>query len=109
MINTVVRYLVNNALKFSGKGNKITIGINRKDKMLEVLLKDEGTGILPGNLEKLFKIDQKFKTGGTANEKGTGLGIILAREFVEKNGGKMIVESISGQGSTFGFTMPASG
>lgn len=109
MINTVVRNLVSNAVKFSEKGDKITIEINRKDKMIEVLVKDEGTGILPDDLKKLFRIDEKFKTNGTANEKGTGLGLILAREFVQKNGGEMIVESIYGQGSTFGFTLPASG
>jgi signal transduction histidine kinase len=109
MINTVVRNLISNAVKFSEKGDEITIRINRKDKMLEVLVTDEGIGIMPDNLDKLFRIDQKFKTNGTANEKGTGLGLILAREFVQKNGGEMIAESVFGKGSTFGFTLPASG
>ncbi len=107
MINTVVRNLVNNAVKFCEKGDKISIQVNKTNGKLEVLVKDSGTGISPENLDKLFKIDQKFKTNGTASENGTGLGLILAREFVEKNGGEMIVESIYGQGSTFGFTLPS--
>ena len=67
---------------------------------------DEGIGITSEHLDKLFRIDEKFKSTGTAGEKGTGLGLIICREFVEKNGGEIRVESSPGKGSVFSFTVP---
>ena len=67
---------------------------------------DEGIGITPGAMKKLFRIDEKFKSTGTAGEKGTGLGLIICREFVEKNGGEIKVKSAPGKGSVFSFTVP---
>jgi signal transduction histidine kinase len=67
---------------------------------------DEGIGISSEQMQKLFRIDEKFKSTGTAGEKGTGLGLIICREFVEKNGGEIHVKSSPGKGSVFSFTIP---
>jgi ligand-binding sensor domain-containing protein/signal transduction histidine kinase len=107
MINTVIRNLVNNAVKFTSHGGLVKVEARQDNNIIQVLVIDNGTGISEENMQKLFKIDVKFKTPGTSGEKGTGLGLILCKEFVEKNGGQMIVRSILNQGSTFGFTIPA--
>ncbi len=73
---------------------------------MEVEVKDQGVGISPENLEKLFRIDVKYKTTGTSGEKGTGLGLILCHEFVQKNFGAIWCESELGKGSSFFFTIP---
>jgi signal transduction histidine kinase/ligand-binding sensor domain-containing protein len=106
MINTVLRNLINNAVKFTDKGGSVEIFVNKQDEYIEVQVKDEGVGISPENLQKLFHIDVKFKSKGTKGETGTGLGLILCKEFVEKNGGKIRVESKEGEGSSFFFTIP---
>jgi len=105
MINTVLRNLINNAVKFTDKG-AVEIFVNKQDEYIEVQVKDEGVGISPENLQKLFHIDVKFKSKGTKGETGTGLGLILCKEFVEKNGGKIRVESKEGEGTSFFFTIP---
>lgn len=107
MIYTVIRNLVNNAIKFTSPGGLVKVETKQVESIIQVLVKDNGTGISEENLQKLFRIDVKYKTTGTSGEKGTGLGLILCKEFVEKNGGKMTVESTINQGSTFGFTLPA--
>lgn len=106
MISTVFRNLVNNAIKFTPPGKKIQINsfMNKEHVIVEV--KDEGVGIAPEDQERLFRIDDKFKTQGTQGEKGTGLGLIICKEFVEKNGGTIEVESSPGKGSIFRFTIP---
>jgi signal transduction histidine kinase len=106
MISTVFRNLVNNAIKFTPPGKKIQISsfLNKEHVIIEV--RDEGVGIAPEDQERLFRIDDKFKTPGTEGEKGTGLGLIICKEFVEKNGGTIMVESSPGKGSTFRFTIP---
>lgn len=107
MISTVFRNLVNNAIKFTPPGKKIQINsfMNKEHVIVEV--RDEGVGIAPEDQKRLFRIDDKFKTQGTQGEKGTGLGLIICKEFVEKNGGTIQVESTPGQGSVFRFTIPA--
>ena len=105
MINTVLRNLINNAVKFTDKGS-VGIFVKKRDEYIEVQVKDEGVGISPENLQKLFHIDLKFKSKGTKGETGTGLGLILCKEFVEKNGGKIRAESKEGTGSAFFFTIP---
>ena len=106
MINTVLRNLINNAVKFTDKGGTVEVFVNKQDEYIEVQVKDEGVGISPENLERLFRIDVKFKSKGTKGETGTGLGLILCKEFVEKNGGKIRVESKEGEGTSFFFTIP---
>jgi ligand-binding sensor domain-containing protein/signal transduction histidine kinase len=106
MINTVVRNLINNAVKFTPSDKSIFVSIEDNTQYCKVLVKDEGVGIATEDQEKLFCIDQKLKTIGTEGEKGTGLGLILCKEFVEKNGGEIKVTSQPGKGSTFSFTIP---
>jgi len=106
MINTVIRNLLNNAIKFTSDGGTVKVDARKDGNMIQILVEDNGTGISEENLQKLFRIDVKFKTTGTSGEKGTGLGLVLCKEFVEKNGGTMTVESTINQGSIFGFTLP---
>jgi len=106
MINSVIRNLVTNAVKFTDRDKKVEIQLKPGEKEIEVSIVDEGIGITSEQLEKLFRIDEKFKSTGTAGEKGTGLGLIICREFVEKNGGEITVQSAPGKGSVFSFTVP---
>jgi len=106
MINTVIRNLVNNAVKYSHPEGTIRVRIEERDHLVELTVRDEGTGISPENLEKIFRIDTKFKTPGTEGEKGTGLGLTLCKDFVEKNGGSIWCESEEGRGTVFFITLP---
>ena len=106
MLDTIIRNLISNALKFTDKGGEITLSANIVNSMLEISVKDTGVGISPENINKLFRIDQNYSTEGTANERGTGLGLVLCKEFVEKNGGKIWVKSEENVGSEFCFTTP---
>jgi len=106
MINSVIRNLVTNAVKFTDRDKKVKVQLKPREKEIEVSIVDEGIGISAEQLEKLFRIDEKFKSTGTAGEKGTGLGLIICREFVEKNGGEITVHSSPGKGSVFSFTVP---
>lgn len=105
-INTVVRNLVSNAIKFTGQGGSIRMGITTDASCIKIFVADNGVGMTPEVISKLFRVDSKHTTKGTANEKGTGLGLILCREFVEKNGGKVEVESTPGKGTTFICSFP---
>ncbi len=107
MISVVLRNLVSNALKFSYAGSKIELFLTQKDKFIEFGIKDEGTGIRKDELDQLFKIGSSIAKSGTENEQGTGIGLILSKEFIEKNGGKIVAESEFGKGSQFTFTLPA--
>ncbi|MCK5137269.1 MAG: ATP-binding protein [Bacteroidales bacterium] len=108
MINSVIRNLMTNAVKFTDRDKKVEVKVLKKEKNIEVCIVDEGIGITKENLRKLFRIDEKFKSTGTAGEKGTGLGLIICREFIEKNGGEITVQSKPGEGTTFRFTIPMS-
>lgn len=105
MIKTVIRNLISNALKYT-KDGAVTISSFEKDGYVETYVADTGTGISNDNLEKLFRIDVNFSLKGTDEETGTGLGLILCKEFVEKNKGKINVKSELGKGSEFSFTLP---
>lgn len=108
MLVTILRNLISNAIKFTDLGGKIAIYCN-PDKFvnhIEITVEDNGVGISEENQQKLFRIDTGFTTLGTNKEKGTGLGLILIKEFVEKHGGSIKVESKEGQGSKFIFTIP---
>ena len=106
MITTVLRNLIYNAIKFTPEGGSIDICSQINEKFIHVAIKDNGTGIQDENLEKLFRPEIHFSTRGTANEKGSGIGLTLCKEFVEKNGGEISVESKINKGSTFLFTVP---
>jgi signal transduction histidine kinase/tetratricopeptide (TPR) repeat protein len=107
MVNTVIRNLLTNAIKFTPNGGNIKINFDKTDENYHIIsIKDSGIGIKKENLEKLFKIDKTISTPGTNNEKGTGLGLLLCKEFIEKHNGKIWVESEEGKGSTFYFTLP---
>ena len=106
MIHTVMRNLVSNAVKFTPGGKAVEVEVKEQPQWFEVLVKDGGVGISEENMQKLFRIDVKYKTTGTAGETGTGLGLVLCREFTEKNGGKIWCESREGEGTTFRFTIP---
>lgn len=105
-INTVVRNLISNAIKFTQPDGRIDVQTRRTANEVVVSVSDTGVGMSPGIVEKLFRIDSKHSTKGTANEKGTGLGLILCKEFVEKNGGRIWVNSEEGKGSVFSFALP---
>ncbi len=106
MVATVLRNLLSNAVKFTKKGDSITIQTEENDDYIKVCVIDTGVGIKEENLSKLFKIDTTFTTKGTERESGTGIGLVLCKEFVEKNGGEIQVESEEGKGSRFYFTIP---
>ena len=105
MLNTVLRNLVSNAIKFTHPGGEIIISAEKKQNEIIFSVSDSGVGISKSNIEKLFRIDNNYSTPGTQKEKGTGLGLILCKEFIEKHGGKIWVESEEGTGSTFYFTL----
>lgn len=106
MILTVLRNLISNAIKFTNVGGEIIISSLIVHDECIISVKDDGVGISKKNLDKLFSIDSKLTTSGTANEIGTGLGLILCKEFIEKHGGRIWVESEEGIGSNFQFTLP---
>ncbi|MCK5028026.1 MAG: tetratricopeptide repeat-containing sensor histidine kinase [Bacteroidales bacterium] len=105
MLSTIIRNLVSNAIKFTKKG-KVTISYIQESKYCRVIIEDTGVGISEQNLRNLFEIDKPVSTKGTAGEKGTGIGLILCKEFIKKNKGKIFVESIESVGSKFEFTIP---
>lgn len=106
MISTVFRNLISNSVKFTHTGGEIEIGVNSQNGFHEFCIKDNGIGMDEDTLNKLFLITEKVKRSGTANEEGTGLGLILCKEFVEKNAGSIRVESTRNVGSQFFFTLP---
>jgi signal transduction histidine kinase len=105
MLNTVVRNLLANAIKFTNTGGAVSIAGIPDGDMVKVVVSDTGIGIPVEKLSNLFRIDAKYQRAGTAGEKGTGLGLILCKEFVEKQGGHIWAESEVGKGSTFAFTL----
>ncbi len=105
MIRTILRNLISNALKFTSTNGKVGINALYTDNTVEVSVEDTGTGIKQEDIEKVFKIGSSFSKRGTENEKGTGLGLLLCKEFVEKHGGKIWVESEEGKGSKFKFSI----
>lgn len=105
-INTVIRNLLSNAIKFTPQGGTIRLGVAQNNNQLVVSVTDTGVGMSSTVRQKLFMIGAKHSTLGTAKEKGTGLGLILCKDFVEKNGGTIHVESKEGSGSRFYFELP---
>lgn len=108
MVETVLRNLISNAIKFTPRGGSITVVAEKKQDSCLVMVSDSGMGIEKGNIEKLFRIDGNFSSMGTDNETGTGLGLIICKDFIEKHKGKIWVESEYGHGSKFYFSLPLS-
>jgi len=106
MFSFIIRNLLANALKFTPADGEISIRLKKKGKQCEITVKDTGVGIPPENLDKIFRIDSNISTKGTDGEKGTGLGLVLCKEFIEKHEGKIWVKSKIGEGSEFGFLLP---
>ncbi|MDD3907509.1 MAG: PAS domain S-box protein [Bacteroidales bacterium] len=109
MINLVIRNLLSNAIKFTRTGGLITITISEKNGFIETTVEDNGVGIPQEIADKLFTDNQFHTTYGTNNEKGSGLGLVLCKDFVRRNGGSISVESILEKGSKFIFTVPVKG
>jgi PAS domain S-box-containing protein len=106
MLKVVIRNLVSNAIKFTKPGGHIEIEAGLTESELLVVVSDNGVGINQSRIKNLFDISKIETTSGTSNEKGTGLGLLLCKEFVEKHGGRIWVESTEGKGSQFKFTLP---
>ena len=108
MVSTVLRNLLNNAIKFTGENGVISVSakLNTDNDFFEISVADNGIGMTGEQISNLFKIDKTKSTAGTNNERGTGLGLILCKEFTEINGGTISVESKIKVGSTFKFTLP---
>lgn len=113
MLNSVVRNLLSNAIKFTNEYGQVVINaikhhhnITDSKSFVLISVKDNGIGIPKDDISKLFRLDKNYTRIGTKNEKGTGLGLILCKEFIEKNNGKIWVESEHKVGSTFFFSLP---
>lgn len=106
MLKTVIRNLLGNAIKFSNKDGSIKISSVVSGNFIEVCISDNGIGMNADTIKKLFNPSVFHSTAGTANEQGTGLGLLLCKEFVERNSGRIWVESEAGKGSDFKFTVP---
>jgi signal transduction histidine kinase len=108
MIESTLRNLLSNALKFSFHGGNVSISAMLiKSNYIQISVADQGIGMNAGLLSNLFHIDRKTGRKGTEEEPSTGLGLLLCKDFVEKNGGMIWAESTEGKGSTFSFTLPA--
>lgn len=108
MSQTVIRNLLTNAIKFSHPSSKITVSTRKTNDLIQFEIIDAGIGIEKENIPRLLSLDDKFTVLGTRDEKGSGLGLILCKEFIEINGGEIWLESEYGQGTTFYFTLPIS-
>ncbi len=107
MLETVIRNLLSNAIKFTDINGQVEILCEKKDNDIEIVISDTGIGINSQDIDKLFRIDINHSTIGTGKEKGTGLGLILCKEFVEKNGGTIWVKSDKEKGSHFHIRLPS--
>ncbi|MGZ2369468.1 PAS domain S-box protein [Ancylomarina sp. YFZ004] len=108
MLRTILRNLISNAIKFTNPGGKIDILVNVSKNQVEITVKDNGVGMNEESQSKIFNNNEYLSTPGTENESGLGLGLILCKEFVEKHGGEIWVESELGKGSNFIFSIPLS-
>jgi signal transduction histidine kinase len=105
-ISSVVKNLLTNSIKFTNEGGEVKVTAKEKGDLIEVIVSDNGVSISEEDIDKLFRIDVHHTSIGVTAEKGTGLGLVLCKEFVEKNGGRIWVESELGRGSDFKFTVP---
>jgi signal transduction histidine kinase len=109
MINSVILNLLSNAVKYTHRNGTVTLKASKTgEEMVQLSVSDTGVGMQKSKLDKLFKIGEKIGSKGTDGELSTGLGLLLCKEFVDRNGGKIWVESEEGVGSTFYFTLQSS-
>ncbi len=106
MVSTILRNLVSNAIKFTKPRGKVTVNSKRQKDQYEIQITDTGIGIPDDILVKLFQIGENVIRSGTANEEGTGLGLVLCMEFAERNNGTIKITSKPGKGSTFSVLLP---
>ncbi len=106
MIDIILKNLISNAIKYSHKGDKVKISATNKDGKVEISVSDKGIGIPEDKLTAIFEIDKKTNTLGTADEQGTGLGLIICKDFLSKHNSQIRVESYLGKGSKFSFSLP---
>ena len=107
MLAAVLRNLVSNAVKFTLPGGIITIAGRRRGGAIDITVSDTGVGMSPGTVSDLFRLDRRTTTNGTAGERGSGLGLLLCRDLVERQGGLLTVRSAVERGTTFSFTLDA--
>lgn len=107
MIETVLRNLLSNSIKFSFEKSEVIISTEESKSQLKISVTDFGIGMEQNDVEKLFRIDNKIKKQGTKGETGTGLGLVLCAEFVKKNGGEIFAESVKNQKTIITFTIPS--
>ncbi|MGU3664168.1 ATP-binding protein [Methylobacterium sp. A49B] len=107
MLTTVLRNLIGNAVKFTLPGGTVTVSGRRFGDDVEISVADTGVGMPPGKVDDLFRMDRRTTTNGTAGERGSGLGLLLCRDLVERQGGVLAVSSAVDRGTTFRFRLPA--
>ncbi len=107
MVETICRNLSSNAVKYTPRGGHMSVSTQLAEgNFIEISVTDSGIGMSPEIIDSLFRIDRSFKRSGTEGEPSSGLGLLLCKDFVEKNRGRIWVESTEGEGSTFTFTLP---
>jgi two-component system, sensor histidine kinase and response regulator len=107
MVDTILRNLLSNALKFTPKGGSVTLAAKMgADSMVEIRVTDTGVGMSQADLDNLFQLGKPHTTAGVHDERGSGLGLIICAELVQKNQGHLHIESQVGQGTTVRFTLP---
>ncbi|MGE5500093.1 MAG: sensor histidine kinase [Syntrophothermus sp.] len=106
MIHLVLRNLIANGIKFTPRGGTVRVSTADKDNSIELVVEDSGVGISETNIQKLFRIDINHTTKGTQNETGSGFGLILCKEIIDKHSGEIRIESKLNQGSRFIITLP---
>ncbi|MGM0566868.1 MAG: tetratricopeptide repeat-containing sensor histidine kinase [Bacteroidota bacterium] len=109
MTSAILRNLLTNAVKFTNPGGKVSLSAQKKENMMEITVEDDGMGMDDSTLQSLFDISLKKSREGTQKEKGTGLGLIICKDFTEKQGGSLKVSSAEDRGSRFRFTIPLAG
>jgi len=109
MLNSIIQNIATNGIKFTTSGGKVALTVELRERDVIVKIRDNGTGMSRETVNKLFRINQKISHPGTAGEKGTGLGLLLCKDFVERNGGQISIQSELGNGSEITFTLPLFG
>ncbi len=107
MISTVLRNMVSNAIKFTRPGGKINVTAEKTDTDVKIMVADTGVGIKPEDQDKLFRVDKKLSRKGTGGEEGTGLGLVISKDFLKKHGAELSLESKTDKGTSFYFFLPA--